>query len=175
MQFADTKASILGEYIPAKLGFDENENAVYMIATKDYHGFVFFFFENGKAAKVPLEVYATKTNRKKLTGAYSDKDPLAAVLFVESDDTEILLRSSSGRQLLIKASDLMTKTSRTTQGVAVMKLKKGHRILSATVYQEGTFQKPDRYRAKNLPSMGQLPSAEESGEQMTFTDTSGQS
>lgn len=175
LQFADTKASILGEYIPAKLGFDENENAVYMIATKDYHGFVFFFFENGKAAKVPLEVYATKTNRKKLTGAYSDKDPLAAVLFVESDDTEILLRSSSGRQLLIKASDLMTKTSRTTQGVAVMKLKKGHRILSATVYQEGTFQKPDRYRAKNLPSMGQLPSAEESGEQMTFTDTSGQS
>ncbi|MEE3402917.1 MAG: DNA topoisomerase (ATP-hydrolyzing) subunit A [Acutalibacteraceae bacterium] len=173
VQFADTKASTLGEYIPAKLGFDEDENAVYMVATKDYHGYMFFFFENGKAAKIPLESYATKTNRKKLTGAYSDKDPLAAIVFVEDDETEILLRSSSGRILLLKAGDLLTKTSRNAQGVAVMKLKKGHRIISAEVYTEGHFRKPERYRAKNLPSMGQLPDASEAGEQISFSDHTG--
>lgn len=170
-QFADTKASVLGEYIPSKLGFDEDENAVYMTATKDYHGYVFFFFENGKAAKVSLDAYATKTNRKKLTGAYSDKDRLAAVLFAEDDDTEILLRSSSGRMLMIKAGDLLTKTSRSAQGVAVMKLKKGHRIISAAVYTEGMLKNPDRYRSRTLPTMGQLPRADETGEQISFSDT----
>ncbi len=166
--FSDTKASVLGEYIPSKLGFDEDENAVYMISTKDYKGFVFFFFENGKAAKVSLDAYATKTNRKKLTGAYSDKDKLAAILFAEDDNSEILLRSSSGRMLLFKASDLMTKTSRTTQGVALMKLKKGHRVISAAIYKEGMLSDPDRYRVKTIPSTGQLPRSDEGGEQITF-------
>ncbi len=167
-QFTDTKASTLGEYIPSKLGFDEEENAVFMIATKDYHGYVYFFFENGKAAKVPLEAYATKTNRKKLTGAYSDKDPLAAVVYAEDDNAEILLKSSSGRMLLFKGSELLAKTSRNTQGVAVMKLKKGHRVISAEVYREDMFKNPDRYRAKTLPSMGQLPRSEDTGEQISF-------
>ena len=167
-QFSDTKASVLGDYIPSKLGFDEGENAVYMVTTKDYSGFVFFFFENGKAAKVALDAYSTKTNRKKLTGAYSDKDKLAAVIYAPDDDTEILLRSSSGRRLLFKASDLMTKTSRATQGVALMKLTKGHRLLSAQIYTEGMLASPERYRAKNLPAMGQFPGADEGGEQITF-------
>ncbi len=164
--FADTKASVLGEYIPSKLGFDEGENAVYMIPTKDYQGYVFFFFENGKAAKVPLSSYATKTNRKKLTGAYSDKDPLAAILYTESDDCEIMVKSSSGRILLFKASELLAKASRNAQGVALFKLKRGHRILSACVYEEGMLAKPERYRTKALPACGQLPRGDEESEQM---------
>ncbi len=166
--FADTKASVLGDYIPSKLGFDEGESSVYMIPTKDYKGHVFFFFENGKAAKVTLEAYATKTNRKKLTGAYSDKDKLAAIVYVQDDDTDILLRSSSGRMLIFRASDLMTKTSRNTQGVALMKLKKGHRVISAAVYEEGMLKTPEHYRAKTIPSMGQLPRTDETGEQISF-------
>lgn len=167
--FADTKASVLGDYIPSKLGFDENENAVYMIPTKDYSGYVFFFFENGKAAKVPLESYSTKTNRKKLTAAYSDKDVLAAVVYAENDDTEILLRSSSGRMILFKASDLSAKTSRNTQGVALMKLKKGHRVISASVFSEGMLASPERYRVKTIPATGQLPRTDETGEQISFS------
>ena len=164
--FADTKASVLGEYIPSKLEFDEGENAVYMVPTKDYKGYLFFFFENGKTAKVPLESYATKTNRKKLTGAYSDKDKLSAVVYAENDECEIMVKSSSGRILIFKASELLAKTSRNTQGVALFKLKKGHRIMTAEVYQEGMLANPDRYRVKSIPSMGQLPRGDESGEQM---------
>ena len=164
--FGDTKASVLGEYIPSKLEFDEGENAIYMIPTKDYKGHVFFFFESGKAAKVPLESYATKTNRKKLTGAYSDKDKLACIVYAESDECEIMVKSSSGRILIFKSADLLAKTSRSTQGVALFKLKKGHRIMTAEVYKEGTMSNPDRYRAKTIPSMGQLPRGDESGEQM---------
>ncbi len=166
--FADTKTSVLGDYIPSKLSFDEGENAIYMIPTKDYKGYVFFLFENGKVAKVPLEAYATKTNRKKLTGAYSDKEKLAAVVFAEDDNAEILVKSSSGRLLIFNSSDLLAKSSRNTQGVAVMKLKKGHRVLSAQILKENQLSNPDRYRAKTIPSMGQLPRGEDSGEQITF-------
>ena len=168
-QFNDTKASVLGEYIPSRLGFDEGENAVYMVSTKDYSGFVFFFFENGKAAKVSLDAYATKTNRKKLTGAYSDKDRLAAILYVPDDETDIILKSSSGRMLIFRAGDLMTKTSRATQGVALMKLRKGHRVMTAEILTPGMLSDPDRYRAKTIPSMGQLPRAGEGGEQISFS------
>ena len=166
--FADTKTSVLGDYIPSRLEFDENENAVYMVPTKDYSGYVFFFFDNGKAAKVSLEAYATKTNRKKLTGAYSDKDKLAAVLYVPDDERDIILTSSSGRILLFKSSDIAAKTTRNTQGVQLMKLKKGHRVLSAALYEEGLLKNPERYRVKTIPAMGQLPRTDETGEQMTF-------
>lgn len=165
-EFSDTKASVLGEYIPARLSFEEDENAVYMIATKDYKGYVFFIYENGKVAKIPLEAYATKTNRKKLTGAYCDKDKLAAICYAPDDDGEIVMKSSSGRILIFKTADLLAKTSRTTLGVAVMKLKKGHRILSAEVWKEGLFRDPERFRAKTLPATGQLPKSE--GEQLRF-------
>ncbi|MGN0470292.1 MAG: DNA gyrase subunit A [Acutalibacteraceae bacterium] len=168
LDFSDTKASVLGEYIPSKLSMDEDENAIYMVATKDYGGYVFFFYENGKAAKVPLESYATKTNRKKLTGAYSDKDKLAAICYVPNDECELLVKSSSGRMLLLKAGDILAKTSRTTQGVAVIKLKKGYKVMSACVYEESMLSKPERYRAKTIPSAGQLPRADEVGEQITF-------
>ena len=166
--FTDTKASALGEYVPAKLGMDEGENAVYMVATKDYKGMLLFAFENGKLAKVPLEAYQTKTNRKKLTGAYSDKSPLAGMVFF-TDDKEFLLKASSGRMLLIHSGAINLKTTRSTQGVAVMKLKKGHRLFEISEYVEGTFAKPQRYRTKTLPTLGAMPANEDStDEQLTL-------
>lgn len=165
--FADTKTSVLGEYIPSKLGFDEGENAVYMIPTKDYSGYVMFVFESGKVAKVPLESYATKTNRKKLANAYSDKEPLSAVCFVPDDETDMVILSSSGRALVFRTGDINAKNTRNTQGVAVMKQKKGHRVISAKVLTEGILSDPERYRAKTIPTMGQLPKSSDN-EQMMF-------
>ena len=162
--FTDTKTSVLGEYVAAKLGMDEDENAVYLVVTKDYKGILLFAFENGKAAKVPLEAYATKTNRKKLTGAYSDKNPLAAMLWID-EDREVLFTASSGRMLLVHTGALALKTTRSTQGVSVMKLKKGHRLFSLSEYREGTFKKPQRYRTKSLPALGALPTSEDSNDE----------
>ena len=159
--FADTKASTLGDYVPAKLGMDEGENAVYMVATKDYKGMLLFAFENGKLAKVPLEAYQTKTNRKKLTGAYSDKSPLAGMVFF-TEDKEFLLKASSGRMLLIHSGAINLKTTRSTQGVAVMKLKKGHRLFEISEYVEGSFAMPQRYRTKTLRTLGAMPANEDS-------------
>lgn len=154
--FAQTKASVLGDYVAAKLGFDEGENALKMVATKDYKGMLLFAFENGKAAKVPLESYATKTNRKKLTGAYSDKSPLVGLLYIPEDE-EVLFKASSGNMLLVHTGALALKTTRSTQGVAVLKPKKGHRLFSIERYKEGTFTNPKRYRTSSLPARGALP------------------
>lgn len=154
--FAQTKASVLGDYVAAKLGFDEGENAVKMVVTKDYKGMLLFAFENGKAAKVPLESYATKTNRKKLTGAYSDKSPLVGLLYMPEDE-EVLFKASSGNMLLVHTGALALKTTRSTQGVAVLKPKKGHRLFSIERYKDGTFINPKRYRTGSLPARGALP------------------
>lgn len=154
--FAQTKASVLGDYVAAKLGFDEGENAVKMVVTKDYKGMLLFAFENGKAAKVPLESYATKTNRKKLTGAYSDKSPLVGLLYIPEDE-EVLFKASSGNMLLVHTGALTLKTTRSTQGVAVLKPKKGHRLFSIERYKDGTFTNPKRYRTSSLPARGALP------------------
>lgn len=154
--FAQTKASVLGDYVAAKLGFDEGENAVKMVVTKDYKGMLLFAFENGKAAKVPLESYATKTNRKKLTGAYSDKSPLVGLLYMPEDE-EVLFKASSGNMLLVHTGALALKTTRSTQGVAVLKPKKGHRLFSIGRYKDGTFTNPKRYRTGSLPARGALP------------------
>lgn len=154
--FAQTKASVLGDYVAAKLGFDEGENAVKMVVTKDYKGMLLFAFENGKAAKVPLESYATKTNRKKLTGAYSDKSPLVGLLNMPEDE-EVLFKASSGNMLLVHTGALALKTTRSTQGVAVLKPKKGHRLFSIERYKDGTFTNPKRYRTSSLPARGALP------------------
>ena len=154
--FAQTKASVLGDYVAAKLGFDEGESAVKMVVTKDYKGMLLFAFENGKAAKVPLESYATKTNRKKLTGAYSDKSPLVGLLYMPEDE-EVLFKASSGNMLLVHTGALALKTTRSTQGVAVLKPKKGHRLFSIERYKDGTFTNPKRYRTGSLPARGALP------------------
>lgn len=166
--FGDTKASVLGEYIPAKLGMDEGENALYMAVTKDHSGYMLFCFENGKVAKVELQAYATKTNRRKLLGAYSDKAPITAILHLQ-EDSEVLFTNAQGRMLLVHTGAIQPKTTRNTQGVAVMTLRKGGRLMQAVPYAEGMLMKPDRYR-KNIPAIGALPTAEETaGEQTTLS------
>ncbi|MDP4120040.1 MAG: DNA topoisomerase (ATP-hydrolyzing) subunit A [Bacillota bacterium] len=157
---SDTKASVLGDYIPAKLSMDEGETAIKMIVTKDYKGFLLFVFENGKVAKIPLEAYATKTNRKKLTAAYSDKCRLTDICYMESD-CEYLLTASSGRMLLIHTGAISLKTTRNTIGVSAMTLKKGHRVRSVVKYSEDMPINPNRYRTRNLPAAGSMPSPDE--------------
>ncbi len=165
--FSDTKASVLGDYVPAKLSMEEGEQAIGMIATKNYEGLVVFAFENGKVAKIPLNSYETKTNRKRLTNAYSDKSSLVGVMDIP-EDKELLLTSSSGRKLLLHTGSINLKTSRTTQGVAVMKLKKGQRLMSLEDYVEGAFSKPSRYRTRTLPALGALPASDDVAEQLSI-------
>ncbi|MBQ0098721.1 MAG: topoisomerase IV [Oscillospiraceae bacterium] len=165
--FADTKASVYGDYIPAKLGMDEGELCVFMVNTKSYEGYLLFAFENGKVAKVELSSYSTKTNRKKLINAYSDKSPLGGMVYTK-EDGEFVLTSSAGRMLLLHSGSLNSKTTKNTQGVAVMKLKKGHRVMSIEPYEEGRFSKPSRYRTRTLPSIGALPSEEDGAKQLSI-------
>ena len=126
-----------------------------------------FAFENGKVAKVPLSAYETKSNRKKLTGAYSDKSPIAGIEFTD-EEKEFVLTATSGRMLLLHSASINIKTTRNTQGVAVMKLKKGQRLFDVKPYVEGTFSKPSRYRTKSLPALGAMPSEEDSNEQLSI-------
>ena len=159
--FDDTKASVLGDYIPAKAQMDEGERAAAMVVTKDYSGFVLFVFENGKAAKVELSAYQTKTNRRKLLNAYSDKSSLVCALYLP-EDREVLMTASSGRMILFHTGLIASKTTKNTQGVQAMNLKKGQRVLSCAPFAEGDLQNPGRYR-KKLPALGALPDGEETG------------
>lgn len=158
--FADSKASVLGEYIPSKLEMDEGENAIFMVVTKDYQGFMFFLFENGKTAKVNLSSYATKTNRKKLIKAYSDKSTLAAMKFLK-EDSQLVIETTGGRCLLLDTAMVSPKAMKDTQGVACITLKKSQKISELRFYQEGEFAKASRYKAKNLPSAGAVLSNED--------------
>ena len=163
--FGDTKASVLGEYIPARLQMEENEKALYMAVTHEYEGYMLFFVENGKVAKVEMSAYQTKQNRKKLVNAYSDKSPLAGALYVK-EDCQVLMTASSGRMLLFHTGVIQPKTTKNTQGVQAMNLKKGQRVIRAQVYQEGMLKNPARY-TKSLPALGAMPdAAETAGEQM---------
>ena len=161
--FDDGKASLLGDYLPQKLGFEPGENLVSLQFCGDYKGFVLFFFENGKAAKVPLSAYETKTNRKKLTGAYSDKSPLAAAMVLE-EDAQIALYSSDGRAAVFSTAQLLPKTTRNTQGVAVMTLKKKAVLRDARLLEESGIANPGRYRTKTIPSAGMLLKEEDSAD-----------
>ena len=163
--FADGKASALGDFLPGKLGFDEGESFLTVIFPGKYEGNLLFVFENGKAAKVELSAYQTKTNRKKLIKAYSDKSPAAAMLHIESD-VELVIISSAGRHLLINTGAISPKTTKDTQGVGVMSLKKGQKVMTVRAYKEGEFAKAYRYKTKNLPAAGALLSAEDKGEQL---------
>lgn len=165
--FADTKASVLGEYVPGKLEMAEGEQVVYTAVVSEYTGYMIFVFDNGKLAKVDMASYATKTNRKKLINAYSNKSPLAQAIYIK-EDTELVICSSSGRMLLVNTGAILPKTTKDTQGVSVMKLKKTHKITSLHIYHEGEFEKAWRFRAKNLPASGSLPSENDVAEQITF-------
>lgn len=166
-EFDDTKASVLGDYVGTKLMMEPDETAISMVVLKEYKGYMLFFFQNGKVAKVDISAYETKTNRKKLIKAYSDKSPLVAAVYVP-EDKEFVIRSSAGRYLLFNSGAISSKTTKDSQGVAVMTLKKGHRIEEVTDFTDGMFAKPARYRTKNLPATGAILSADDQGEQLTF-------
>ncbi|MCR5783637.1 MAG: topoisomerase IV [Clostridia bacterium] len=165
--YADSKASVLGDFLPALLEFEKDENPIYMAVTSDYSGYMLFFFANGKAAKVDMSAYATKTNRKRLIKAVSDKSETVACRYI-TEDREYLLRSNAGRLLLVNSAAISSKTTKNTQGVAVMTLKKNGYLASVEDYAEGSFKRPARYRTKNLPAAGATLAAEDRGEQLTF-------
>lgn len=165
--FDDSKASVLGDYVASKLEMEPDENAVYMAVTTDYKGFMLFFFENGKLAKIDLSAYETKTNRKKLIKAYCEKFPLVN-MFCVTEDKEYVMKSTSGRILLLNTGAIAVKTTKDSMGVSVMTLKKGHRVSSVKEYTDGEFVKPARYRTRTLPAAGATLSADDVGEQLTL-------
>ena len=167
--FDDGKASLLGDYLPSKLGFDQGENLLQVIFPGDGKGFVLFFFENGKVAKVPLSAYETKTNRKKLTGAFSDKSRVVKILSLESD-AQIALYSTDGRAMIFSTADLLPKTTRNTIGVAVMSLKKKALLQNALLLEESGIENVSRYRMKSIPAAGALLRPEDSQEKQAAFD-----
>ncbi|MGN8875349.1 DNA gyrase subunit A [Pseudoflavonifractor sp. HCP28S3_F10] len=162
--FGDTKASVLGEYLPTRLGMDPGENAVWACVTSDYSGHLLFFFENGKAARVELSAYQTQTRRKRLTGAYSDKSPLAAALHIR-EDLELAAISTEGRCVVFHTAALSPKTTRSTQGVGVMTLKPRYRLEKVLPLSETSIVNAARYRARSLPVAGMLLKEEDRGEE----------
>ncbi len=151
--FDDCKASLMGDYIPAKLSFDDGEELRTMIPTLDYSGHIVFFFENGKAAKIPMKSYETKTNRKKLANAYSDKSPLVAAVFV-AEDADILLRTTSGHALVFNTGMILPKATRDSQGVQVINLRKNASLSSAEIITEEMLPELEKYRARAVPAAG---------------------
>ena len=166
--FDDGKASLLGDYLPQKLGFDPEERVVQVVLPVDYKGFVLFFFENGKAAKVPLTAYETKSNRKKLTGAYSDKSPLVAVIALQTDE-QAAVYTTDNRCVIFSTAQLLPKTTRNTQGVAVVSLKKKAALSGAVRLESSGIVNQSRYRTRTVPSAGALLKEEDSPEkQISF-------
>ncbi len=166
--FDDGKASQLGDYLPQKLGMEPEEKVVQVVLTGDYKGFVLFFFENGKVAKVPLSAYETKTNRKKLTGAYSDKSPLVG-LFAMNEDAQMAAYTSDGRAVIFSTAQLLPKTTRNTIGVAVVSLKKKAVLDRAALLEQSGIVNQSRYRSKTIPAAGALLKPEDTGEkQISF-------
>ena len=162
--FEDAKASVLGDYLPTKLGFDEGESFLWACVPGDYSGNLLFFFANGKAARVELAAYQTQTRRKRLTGAYSDKSPLVRA-FLLREDLEMAVWSTEGRCLIFHTAALNPKTTRTTQGVAVMTLKPKYRVEGAAPLDQTPIQNAARYRARSLPVAGALLKEEDRGEE----------
>ncbi len=161
--FEDGKASQLGDYLPQKLGMDAGENVVEVVFPGDYKGFVLFFFENGKAAKVPLSAYETKTNRRRLTGAYSDKSALKACIALEKDE-QVVLYTSDSRAAIFSTALLQPKTTRNTIGVNAVTLKKKATLTDALLLDGSGISNPSRYRCRNIPTAGALLKEEDSQE-----------
>ena len=164
--FDDGKASQLGDYLPAKLGMEQGETVAQVIFAGDYKGFVLFFFENGKAAKVPLSAYETKTNRRKLTGAYCDKSPLRTCMALDTD-TQMVVYSTDGRALIFSTALLTPKTTRNTQGVAVMSLKKKATVSHVSLFEGSGIVTESRYRCKTIPGAGMGLKEEDSPHKQT--------
>ena len=167
--FDDSKASVLGDYLPQKLGFEQGENMIALLFCGDYKGFVLFFFENGKVAKVPMSAYETKTNRRKLTGAYCDKSPLVKAVALDTDE-QMVVYSSDGRAAIFSTAQLNPKTTRNTQGVAVLTLKKKAVLSDAVLLRDSGIANESRYRTKTIPSAGSLLKEEDSAEKQQSFD-----
>lgn len=165
--FADTKASVMGEFLPAKLEMDDGEMPIYVTVTADYSGSMLFFFQNGKAAKVPIASYETKQNRKKLLNAYSDKAELAAIRELP-EEIEIAIKTTNGRLLLVHTSLIAEKVTRNSIGVSVISLKKNARIESVRAAAELELANDHRYRVRTLPAAGALLRSEDVAEQITL-------
>ena len=160
----DGKASALGTYLPTKLQMDEGENVLYMLDPGDYSGHLLLFFENGKAARIELKAYETKTNRKKLVGAYSDKSPLRSILELK-EETDVACYASDGRCLVFNTTLLQPKSSRSTQGVGVMSLKARKTLLEAKPLKDTPIENLSRYRVRSVPAAGALLKPEDRGEE----------
>ena len=158
--FKDSKASSLGEYVPAKLNFEDDEKIIGMVATKDYSGNILFFFRNGKLAKIPLSSYQTKTNRKKLTKAYSDISEVCK-LFFEHKSNEYLIISNNKRYLIVDSALISLKSTRTSQGVNIIKLNKNCFVENVKLYRDGDIYNSHKFRTKNIPARGVIPKAED--------------
>ncbi|MBR2938037.1 MAG: topoisomerase IV [Oscillospiraceae bacterium] len=167
--FDDGKASQLGDYLPQKLGMDQGETVLQVVLPGDYKGFVLFFFENGKAAKVPLSAYETKTNRRRLTSAFSDKSPLVGAMVLDADQ-QIVLYSTDDRAAIISTAQLLPKTTKNTQGVAVMTLKKKALLRRVTLLEGSGIVNASRYRNKTIPTAGALLKEEDAPEKQISFD-----
>lgn len=154
-EFKDTKASVLGDYLPTKLGFDEGETVVSVCLPGDYSGFVLFAYENGKVGKVSLGAYDTKSNRRKLTGAYSDKSPLKGILCL-GEDTDVVLYSTDGRALVLNTALLSLKSTRSTIGVAALTLRKKALLDHMRLLDGSGVQNVTRYRSRSVPAAGAI-------------------
>lgn len=163
-ELEDGKVAQMGIFVPGRLGMDEGETILDMVLTADYSGHMLFFFANGKCAKIPLSAYATKQNRRKLLRAYSDKAPLALIHYLP-EEMELAIRTSAGRMLLVGTAQIPEKTTRDSQGVAVVTLKKNQNITSAVPVESLALANPHRYRVRSLPAAGALLRPEDEGEQ----------
>ena len=166
--FDDTKASALGDYIPAALGFDDDENVKYMVATADYSGYMIFVFENGKVAKVPLKAYETKSNRKKLSNAYGAKSKLVEAFHI-SDEVNLMLKSSNSRVIIFNTGMLLPKASRDTIGVQALTLKSKNTLEKAFVVDDDTLKAMSKYKTKNIPAAGSFAKDMEDPDQMKLS------
>ena len=167
--FEDSKASLLGDYLPQKLGMDPGETVLQVVLPGDYKGFVLFFFENGKAAKVPLSAYETKTNRRRLTGAFSDKSPLVRAI-VLNEDCQMALYTTDNRVAIISTAQLLPKTTRNTMGVSVVSLKKKALLSGAVPLEASGIVNASRYRSKSIPTAGAILKEEDSPEKQISFD-----
>ena len=165
--FDDTKASVLGEYVPAKLGMEDGESIVKTIVVKDYTGFLLFCFDNGKVARVPLSAYETKTNRKKLINAFSDKAALVDILHF-TENTDIVLISTVNRALVVNTSQIPEKTTKNSIGVQVQTLKKNQTVKSAITLAQAQLENHSKFRTKNIPAAGSFLKENDIAQQLTF-------
>jgi DNA gyrase subunit A len=152
-ELEDHKASVLGEYLINKLELEEDETIIYIVATEDYKGYMLFFFENGKSAKIDLSSYMTKTNRKKLLNAYSDASRLVHIMYIEND-LELVAFSSIDKVLIFNTSNISPRTTRDSQGIQVLRQKKDSIMTEIKTIEEAGLKNPDYYRVKNIPAMG---------------------